>query len=159
MTATDFEQLATSLGEPLFDLMLVGDGSGTEVQTPCGWACQSYWRPSGQVKEHYGAASGGTSNFAELWPYVHVLSVFHAARNKNGASPPPPRVLIVSDSELTCRCGDGTYSRKANLSLWAAIDCFVQLGYSIRWRHVPRNSNPLSKASDKTAGRLRKMMT
>ncbi len=157
-----FEALAVELGEDQFDLMLAGDGSGTTILNHCGWACTSYLRASGATKVHFGGASGGTNNQAELLPYLHVLGLFHEAWKEHGrkslSEKPTLRVLIVTDSELTARCGDGTYQRRANLHLWAGIDWLVAEGYRVRWRHVPRNSNGLSALADGVAGSARKKM-
>ncbi len=159
MSPDDFEALASSLKEPHFDLLLVGDGSGTKSTEPCGWCCHAYHRPSARVVRHFGCTSGGTTNFAELMPYLHCLWAFHAAHSAKRPSPPQAvHVLVVSDSELTVRCGSGKYARTANLALWAGIDWFVANGYQITWRHVSRNTNPMSENADNLAGRLRKLL-
>ncbi len=153
-----FESLAREVGVENFDLMLVGDGSGMTRLTPCGWCCHLYHRPSGRVRTHFGGASNGSNNFAELVPYLFSLATFHAAfAEAHPGDTPDFRVLIVSDSELTVKCGNGEYARKANLALWAGMDWFTpQNGYQVTWWHVPRNSNPVSKRSDAIAGLARK---
>jgi hypothetical protein len=70
----------------------------------------------------------------------------------------PVRVQVVSDSELTVRCGNGRYARRANGCLWASIRWFEQNGYEIAWRHVPRNSNAWSALMDGLASRARLLM-
>lgn len=152
-----FEALSEQVGVQDYHLMLVGDGSGMTRATPCGWCCHLYHRPSGRVRTHFGGASNGSNNFAELVPYLFSLATFHAAFVE--AHPDQEalfNVLIVSDSELTVRCGMGEYARRANLALWASIDWFVANGYKLTWRHVLRNSNPVSKRSDAIAGFARK---
>lgn len=154
-----FESLAKELAAEDFDLMLVGDGSGTLVNLACGWACASYYRPSGRTFLHRGGASGGTNNYAELMPYLHCLWAFHtAALKKDPDAKPKAAVLIVSDSELTVNCGKRVYARRANLSLWASLDWFEANGYRLAWRHVRRNSNQLSWLADQTAGLTRKAL-
>ena len=68
------------------------------------------------------------------------------------------RVQIVSDSELTVRCGNGVYQRKANACLWAAVQWFELNGYLLAWRHVRRNSNAWSALMDSVAGQARRLM-
>lgn len=129
---TDLERLATKLHAKDFDLMLVGDGAGNFVHTPCGWFVTLYERATSKVWEHWGGAGGGTNNYAELepfvfalWAYRHVLWAYHTGKMKDqGPVVTPPRVLVVSDSELTVRCGTGEYARKANLPLWASVEWF-----------------------------------
>jgi ribonuclease HI len=152
----DFEKLAEELGVKKFDLMLAGDGSGMTRKEACGWHCNCYYKPGGLIKEVFGGASSGTNNYAELVPYVHALWHFHSAWvERFPGRKPDLTVLVVSDSELTVRCGNREYQRKANLALWAAVDWFEQNGYRFVWKHVPRNSNPLGKRSDKLAGEAR----
>lgn len=154
--ADDFVELAAEVGAKDFDLMLVGDGSGTTADLPFGWYCACYRPRDGRVLEHAGCATAGSVSVAELgpatfgvWAYRHVL--WHAHRE----SPAPTRVVIVSDSQSTVRCGTGEYSRAANLPLWAAFDWLERHGWAVSWHWVPRNSNPVSKRADRVAGRAR----
>lgn len=165
--AAGLERLASSLGAEDFDLMLVGDGAGSFVSTPCGWSVTLYERATGRVWEHHGGAGGGTNNYAELEPFVfalfayrHVLWAYHTGRygNEGGAVVGPPRVLVVSDSEVTVRCGNGQYTRRANAPLWASIEWFESKGYEFRWVHVPRNSNPFNARADRVAKAVRGLM-
>lgn len=157
--AEQLARLAADLGIADYDLLLVGDGSGTGVGAPCGWHCTAYDRQTGEVEEHFGGANGGTNNYAELAPYVHALWHYHTTSggNEPGFIPDlsPVRVAVVSDSEVTVRCGNGQYARRANGALWAAVEWFERNNYRLRWTHVRRNTNPFSKASDGVAGRVR----
>lgn len=148
----EMESLASELGVPDFDLMLVGDGSGTTAEKTCGFACFAYNRRSGESKVHYGALSHGTNNLAELMPYIHALWHYHVTANPINRV----RVLIVSDSEVTVRQGQGVYGRNANACWWNAVNWFEKNGYVISWRHVRRNTNTFSKLCDRHAGKLRK---
>ncbi len=150
------EELAAKLALPDFDLLLVGDGSGSFVHTPCGWFVTLYERKSGRVREHFGGTNGGTNNYAELMPYMHALWAYHAEHGKEARV---RNVVIVSDSEVTVRCGNRLYERKANLALWAGMDWFESVGYRLHWHHVPRNSNSLSSLADKMAGQIRQLLS
>jgi len=153
---THLDDLAHRLVLPDFDLLLVGDGSGTVYHRPAGWACVAYDRLKRLAVLHTGAVSGGTNNLAELFPYVQAL--WHHQQNHDQAVSAPVRVQIVSDSELTVRCGNGRYERRANGSLWAAVDWFEQNGYRLGWRHVRRNSNVWHVLMDRLAGRSRRLL-
>jgi ribonuclease HI len=161
------EALAHSLGAHTFDLALVGDGAGSHVDTPCGWAVTLYERAPRKMWSHHGGAGGGTNNYAELepfvfalWAYRHVLWAYHTGRfgQQNNPVIAPPKVLIVSDSEVTVKCGRGQYTRRANLPLWASVEWFEQKGYEFEWVHVPRNSNPFNEWADRTAKTVRRLM-
>lgn len=151
------EELAKALGLPEFDLLLVADGSGSFWGTPCGWFCTAYEKDTGAVFGHAGGALGGTNNYAELQPFVYALQHYHSLREKNGAGKKDDRVCVslVSDSEITVRCGNGEYERRANAPLWASIAWFEKNGYALAWKHVPRNSNEFNTLADKVAGKVR----
>lgn len=151
--AAGLEVLASDLCLPDFDLLLVGDGSGTSYDRPAGWACLAYDRRKAKVTVHAGGATCGTNNFAELAPYVQAL--WHHHQDHGQAPRAPVRVQVVSDSELTVRCGNGRYARRANGCLWAAVSWFEENGYRLAWRHVPRNSNPWNALADRVAGEMR----
>lgn len=154
------ESVLSTLGVADFDVAMFGDGSGNFVNTPCGWCCTLYDRASGRVWEHFGGANGGTNNYAELIPYAHALWAYHTEMYGNQGAVPvrPVRVLVVSDSEVTVRCGSGQYARRANGSLWAFMEWFERNGYVFRWHHVSRNTNLLNARADKVAGLVRKSL-
>ncbi len=133
------------------DILLIGDGSGTINDKPCGWFCYAYNNIEEKINIFYGGTSGGTNNFAELFPYIQAL--WHFEQKKVFY-----RVEIISDSELTVKCGNGDYARNANLALWASIDCFANNGFTIHWNHIPRNSNALHKACDSGSRTLRNVL-
>jgi hypothetical protein len=88
----------------------------------------------------------------ELEPYLNALA-YHFHTLLEGKSPNPRyRVWVFSDSELIVKCGNREYARKANADLWYALDFFETRGYVLRWRWIPRNSNPLNEMCDKLAG-------
>src|SRR5437588_12077519 len=108
----ELEALAAGLALPDFDLLLVGDGSGSVYHQPAGWACAAYDRLKHQITVHAGALTCGTNNFAELFPYVQAL--WHHHQDHGQAPEAPVAVALVSDSEVTVRCGTRQYSRNAN---------------------------------------------
>lgn len=158
IAAADLElavsELNKQLNLPAYDLLLTGDGSGTTIQTACGFACFMYYPQNKQYSIQLGCFNHGTNNLAELMPYIHALWKDSYINMKWK----PRNVEIVSDSELTVRQGNKVYARNANKTLWAAIDSFCDNGYTIHWNHVLRNSNPISALCDKLAGTCRKKM-
>jgi ribonuclease HI len=155
-----FENLSAQLKLPKCDLLLIGDGSGTIINKPCGFTCIAYDVHRQQYRICSGCMSNGTNNFAELIPYVHALwcDYYVQPKNLSGNLIQDRRVEIVSDSELTVKQGNKIYTRSANSMLWAAIDSLVVAGYNIHWNHVLRNTNELSTLCDKLAGELRRKM-
>jgi ribonuclease HI len=150
------EALAEELHLPDHDLLLLGDGSGSVYQQPAGWACVAYDRLKPQVIVHAGGFTCGTNNFAELAPYVQAL--WHHHQDHGQAPRVSVEVVIVSDSELTVRCGNKQYSRNANGCLWAAIDWFETRDYKLYWQHVRRASNGWNVWADQAAAHVRAVM-
>lgn len=152
---SEMKVLAHDLRLNKFDLMIAGDGSGTVYTQPCGWAAILYIPEYEDIVELFGGANAGTNNFAELSPYLHALWYYHTMK----AIVSKPKVSVVSDSELTVRCGKRIYTRTANMHLWAGINWFEEHGYTIQWHHVPRNSNFCNASCDGKAGKVRKALS
>lgn len=152
----DLNAVAAELSLQDFDLLLIGDGSGTVFNKACGWACVSWNRLTEDIEMHNGSSSCGTNNFAELIPYVQALWHFDQCFRQLALPGQKAKIEIVSDSEVTVRCGNGIYARKGNACLWSAIEWFERSGiYNIHWNHVHRNTNRFSKRCDWLAGETR----
>lgn len=67
------EALLERLGIDNYDLLLVGDGSGSGWKLECGWGCVSIERSTLERRAWYGAMSAGTVNFAEMMAYLQPL--------------------------------------------------------------------------------------
>ena len=152
---TDLEAIAKELSLPEFDLLLIGDGSGTTTQESCGWACVAWNKIADTIDMHSGAMSCGTNNFAELIPYVQAMWHFDQSYRKIATPGVKGRIEIVSDSEVTVKCGNKEYTRKGNACLWGGVEWFENNGYAIHWTHVYRNTNVFSKKCDWFAGETR----
>jgi ribonuclease HI len=148
------EAFTQALPLPGPDLLLLGDGSGTVYSQPAGWACTAYDHRLRQARLHVGALSSGTNNFAELFPYLQALWLYHQTPGNHA----PVNVHIVSDSEVTVRCGNSQYARRANGPWWAALAWFEEQGYRLQWQHVARNSTPWNQLADLLAGRQRRLL-
>jgi ribonuclease HI len=140
------------LGE--YDLLLVGDGSGGDYQGPAGWACVAYDRELKAGIIHAGAVTSGTVNYAELFPYLHALW-YHSQEHRGQNTGSPWQVVVVSDSEVTVRCGNGEYGRHANVAWWRALEWYTDNGYALRWHHIRRLTNEWNVVADAIAGAAR----
>jgi len=150
ITEDEIKEISNKLGLPSYDVLLLGDGSGNSANGCSSWGCVRYIPVNNIVEVRFGGASLGTNNFAELMPYLSVLWLDTTEKHSV-----PRKIEIVSDSELSVKCGNREYKRNANLPLWAAFDCLEQLGYRIHWNHIPRNTNPANTLCDKLAGQVR----
>lgn len=142
----------------MFDLILAGDGSGTTVGDACGWHVFVQDTRLNRSYTLYGGSSSGTVNYAELYPYIFALWDYDCKNKKSRNLLDQIKVLILSDSELTVRCGSGEYERRANLSLWSSIDWFEKNGYELTWQHRNRLTTVENKISDEKAGKIRRFL-
>jgi hypothetical protein len=161
--ANHMAALAEELSLPPFTLLLVGDGSGSVYAEPAGWCCAAYDAVRHRVYVHAGAVTGGSTNFAELMPYLQAL-YFHHSQEVKARKEDRYRdlidhtVCVLSDSEVTVRCGQGRYARRANGFLWEAIGWFERNGYSLTWQHVRRGSNEWNAFADAVGQEARRQM-
>lgn len=157
--STNFVDLVKSLGLAAgdFDFVIVADGSGTKADTPGGFYATLYDVNWEIVEKLGGSLSHCTNNLAELLPFLlgcwRIEGLLQARKNSLR-----PRILCVSDSEVTVRGANGTYGRNANLAFWAALEHYEKLGFRFEWRHIPRNSHALHSTADKASRELRLSM-
>jgi ribonuclease HI len=141
-----------------WDLLLFGDGSGSDWKGAGGY---SAFMIDGRRRARaciLGGRSYSTVNRMELTAYTEALSYHYYKLLDETVTDPPYKVWVFTDSEYTAKCGSRTYSRKANLDLWTVADWYETRGYRIRWRWVPRNSNPLHAAADRLSGAAREAL-
>lgn len=152
-----FDWLLT-IGNPSWDVLLVGDGSGTGWDTGCGWACTLISRLHGyQRRVFWGAANCGSVNFAEAAPYLQALAWYDQAVGREFLhSHQQINCLIVTDSQITAQCGQAATRLdvqagdlpRVNLSIWAAVRAYVSIGYAFQWHWQPREQSALNHLSD-----------
>ena len=147
------KRISNELSLASYDLLLIGDGSGTLFNKPCGWCCFLYDFVKDTLTQIAGGATIGTNNYSELVPYINALwyDLYQGPKTF------PRNVEIVSDSELTVRAGNREYSRSYAEILWASIDKAEALGYNLHWNHIHRNTNEISTECDRIAKELRKI--
>lgn len=146
---------ADRLGVGPHDLLLVGDGTASGYDSPAGWACTAYDRTLRRAVVHLGAATTGSTGMAELYPFVHALWFHHLEHR--GETARFYRVALVSDSEVTVRCGNKQHARRANGALWAAVDWYARNGYLLEWHHVRRLSDPWNELADALSRSARRL--
>jgi ribonuclease HI len=154
----DAVEVARLAGERMedYDHIIVADGSGTTADTPCGWSALVHDVRSGNCFRLDGGSGRGSNNFAELAPFVHALWGLHERLSRDG--PPSARVLCLTDSQVTARCGSGQYGRNANLALWAALDWVTRNGIVLTWRWLPRNRTEAMRRNDARGRQVRLLL-
>lgn len=136
--------------ETSWDVVIVGDGSGSNWQNGCGWAAVLVDRETKNRRIFYGAMSCGSVNLSELMPYLQCLMWYEAVRKTwlKTKGKGLTRVHIITDSKLTADQGNNIVDRNANTEIWAAIEDIEQRGYHITWHWMERSSTGLNALTD-----------
>jgi len=148
----DFSQLLDRLGIDQWDLVLIGDGSGSRWGYAAGWACVAIERLSFERRLFYGAANNATVNIAEMMAYLAPLSWYAAEceRRAGKAEVGEKNIHIITDSEYVQHMGEreGSVDVRRNTILWAAFELINRHGYRLHWCHVPREDHALNHYVD-----------
>ncbi len=124
-----------------WDLLLIGDGSGSGAMQPCGWAVALIDRATAIRRLLVGGLSMGSISIAELWPYVMVLDHFDstirgAVHRKSLKQTFSLDVHVFTDSQYIANAGARVASRGKHIALWAGIGYFERAGYNINWHWI-----------------------
>ncbi len=141
-----------------WDLLLVGDGSGTKWNSGIGigWGCISIEKLSFQRVLWYGAANNGTVNIAEAMAYMMPL-LYYVGQWKTTTQ--PRNVHIVTDSSYVAASGP-----KSNLpgqelnSVWDVYRQFARHGVKLHWHWLRRDSIDLNKVVDELSRQSRVLL-
>lgn len=145
-----------------WDVLIIGDGSGSNWSKEAGWASVSIERVTLERLVHAGFVNRGTVNLAEMMAYVQPLdwlSGREADRRKEKKTPIRAfQVHIVTDSDY-CRAtgsGPGRMMMK-NAGLWAVFDVYARHGFVLHWHHVHGHKEGAGCALNKYCDQLSKL--
>lgn len=161
-TLDSLPQLLVELQITAWDLLLVGDGSGTGWNDCCGWACAMIDRYSRDVRPFFGAMSVGSVNVAEFMPYYQALAWFHSQHGQQRLKERGLlRVHIITDSDTTVSHGTQSANPtqplpKVNRMLWAGMRQLGAEGYHIHYHWARRSTTLLNWYSDLLASLSRR---
>jgi len=146
------DALLERLGITHWDLLLVGDGSGSTWDRECGWGCVSVERETMQRRAWHGAMNAGTVNFAEMMAYIQPLGWYvsrELQQRKHGKSVQVRHVHIVTDSSYVggLRASPDLLSGP-NGALWQVFKQFTAQGILIHWHWIRRESVELNQFAD-----------
>lgn len=140
-----------------WDMILVGDGSGSKWNNPGGWACAMIIRNRLSGEVHYltpftGAVSRGPINWLEAVPYWHCLRHhYYEMGGKELCARGGVEVHIVSDSEWVVKAMSGQYRAKTHGDMVVLFNYFQNKGYQIWWHHFHREVVKLNSIVDRLA--------
>jgi hypothetical protein len=150
-----FEQMLARLKITKWDLILVGDGSGSQRDKECGWAVTAIKRNSRKRLVFYGAMNMGSVNFAEMMAYLQPLTWYmnevKAARSKDGRARRSDRhIHIITDSAYCQRRGDDRdTSMYVNKVLWGVFELINRQGFKLEWHWEKRETVALNMYADR----------
>lgn len=147
------DKLLKTLKIKEWDLLLVGDGSGSQWDKECGWGVTAIERSTMTRRVFYGAMNNGTMNFAEAMAYLQPLTYYLAKeedkRRAGKVDVVGMSVHIVTDSEYCRHRGTSRSTQlKKNRGLWAMFELIQRQGLILNWHWVKRDIIALNRFSD-----------
>jgi ribonuclease HI len=135
-----------------WDWVLVGDGSGSGWDAPCGWACLAADRlEAGDAYLFEGGCRAGSVNFAEAMAYVHALAwILNHEKGRAGAMGVVVRRVHVFTDSRYCQSAGAARDPLVGSHpiLWHALESVARLGLLLDWHWLGRNSGPLNVRAD-----------
>ncbi len=155
-------QVMQRLGNPKWDIFIVGDGSGSGWEHACGWAATLIDNRE-RRRFFYGAADCGSVNFAESMPYGQALTWYDNLFGKDILDEIGYlNVHILTDSQVIANWGnramalDGGDPPRKQLAFWAGMRELRRVGYHCVFHWAPRMTTELNWAADLMAGLTRR---
>jgi len=150
------------MGNPQWDVLLVGDGSGSGWAHACGWAATLICRRHQARRFFYGGMDCGSVNFAESMPYIQAITWYDAHHGKALLKQLGMlRVHILTDSQVIAGWGTKAMQGHSELprkhiGLFSAMREYRRLGYHCNFHWAPRMTTELNWAADLMAGLTRR---
>ena len=158
-------ELLRSLGiaDDDWDVLLVGDGSGTDWKNGIGFACILVDHYGNYRAPFFGGLNTGTSQLAEMLPYMFAMAWYRSGpgdvcREFRAAKGQKVRVHVITDNSHMANAGNGTDRRGKYKEFWAVYDSYSANGFDFTWHWVPRAKVGLNCIVDVMAGAVRQLM-
>lgn len=151
-------QVLNKMGNPAWDLLLVGDGSGSGWNHACGWAATLIDNRHQSRRFFYGGMDCGSVNFAESMPYIQALTWYDTHYGKKMLqSLSFLQVHVLTDSQVIATWGNRAFNHEAalprkQLALWSVMRSLSKVGYRCQFHWAPRQTTELNWAADLMAG-------
>lgn len=145
------DKLLAQYGVPAnWDLLLVGDGSGSTAEKCAGYGVTVVYRDGNFRRTLLGGFSCISIPVAELFPYIHALWFFHDAMGKDIIRRRGRAIstVILCDNEMIVHQGMGLSQRKHMAPWWEAYSSIERMGYITKWIHVYRSTVALNEMAD-----------
>jgi len=152
------------IGVQRWDLLIVGDGSGSGWGAPCGWGSVLVDRQTHGRQLFFGAMNLGSVNCAESMPYLHAVNWFDSQFGKERLKARGVlNVHVLTDSQTIATWGNRAMSQtgdlpRSNLAWWPAMKEYRRLGYQCHFHWAPRSTSTLNWTTDLVAGLARRAL-
>jgi ribonuclease HI len=150
------EEIIQKLKIKDWDYLLIGDGSGSNLDEPCAWASVMFSREDKKYTHWYGGMRHGTVNIAEFMAFVqpiqHLINLQKVSTVKKALT-----VQVVTDSDYVSKIGNSLQLGDIkNKIYWLLLAEANQQGVFINWNYHPRNDFHLSFWADFKSKYIRK---
>lgn len=160
----DVAALTHFLGiENNWDLILLGDGSGSQPDLPGGWACFGVELQQAACERTvvfhepvWGAVSAGPINLMEsmaYWAFLHHFHYYGGGREL--CKKTRLKTHIVTDSEWAAANMSGKGRTKYHRELVTVFSMYHDWGYQLHWHHVNRETILLQSLADRLSAQAR----
>ena len=157
----DLVRLLQHLRIDYWNYLLIGDGSGSQWDHPCGWSCVQLRQRTGEVTHLAGSFSRGTNIVAEMMAYVQPILEL-ACSNKCDRNPNSGRchIHVVTDCKhLADAWRVPAATPRSNRPLWRLLQTAQrEHGMVLRIHHMRRESLAANVLSHYTANCARVTM-
>ena len=137
----------------VFDVLILGDGSGSHCDNACGWSSVLIERETGRRRLFGGHANAGSGQFAEAMPFIQAMTWYDHFYGQYSKKPGLCDVHIVTDSQTIANMGNQAVTAKKVSRALAYLTSFVQaymkLKYRFTWHWMPRNEFQLTEIVDR----------
>lgn len=147
------QDLLAKAGIEDFDLLLVGDGSGSKWGYGAGWASVAIEPDLMGRKSFYGACNNATVNFAELMAYMAPLS-WYVSHVKDQKKQPRRgglfQIHIITDSQYARGSSDreSVIAKTHNFLLLSGLSTLGHKGFNLNWHWMERETSELNRFVD-----------
>lgn len=141
------------VGDDAWDVLILGDGSGSKWGHAVGFASVMFDRRTRGFKRWFGALNDGTVNLAEIMAYMAPLTFLSTQAldaKESGMRFKVIRVHIFTDSQYCRDTGTrGCSMQGKNGLLWECLKSVNRVGVIPHWHWIRRETSPFNSLVDR----------
>ena len=162
---SELEEILTKLQIPDdWNLLLIGDGSGSTSEAPGGWSCYVFYNSGGFITERPrmfgGMNRGAPINFLECVQYWLAIRQHYQEVGKDFLKTADAcQAHIVTDSQWAAQAMSGHILSEAHSDIKSMYRYYTDRNYRLTWHKVPRATYTLQIRADGLAEQARMAVT